>query len=385
MWGLVAAAIAAVTSATVGAISSKRRQRRQAEYQAQQNQAELEQQQQLNEEAYQRNLEQWNRENEYNKPVNQMKRYQEAGLNPNLIYSQGTTSVSSPVYQAAQVQHQEMPYQADIATPIMNSINQVLSMAGDLGDSIMAAGSFKEGLAGFEARYNQAQLDNVNANTQATKIQNALNGAHVKNADQLAHYHLLTEEEKYQSLVEQRENNIAYRSQIQLAYDKLKAEYDEFIETKEQRKALLDSDVTQAGLVEQSLQTEINNKKQQYQLMLQDYLFNEMTIQYQVEVMKFESEKAKQDQKLLDYYLKSNQIMSELSIALNQYDLDNLDINKNWDIFERILRNVASITDVAMSWSGRRIKIETLKDTKKRTEIMNSYQDLRERKYWDNH
>lgn len=57
----------------------------------------------LAEYSYGKDLEQWRREVEYNTPLNQMKRYQEAGLNPNLIYSQGNpgnSSVSSPSYKA---------------------------------------------------------------------------------------------------------------------------------------------------------------------------------------------------------------------------------------------------------------------------------------------
>lgn len=37
-------------------------------------------------------LDMWNRTNEYNTPANQMKRYEEAGLNPNLIYGQSNTT-----------------------------------------------------------------------------------------------------------------------------------------------------------------------------------------------------------------------------------------------------------------------------------------------------
>lgn len=40
-------------------------------------------------------LEDWNRMNAYNSPVEQMKRYKEAGLNPNLIY--GQTNTAAPV------------------------------------------------------------------------------------------------------------------------------------------------------------------------------------------------------------------------------------------------------------------------------------------------
>lgn len=40
------------------------------------------------------NVDNWNMENEYNSPKAQMERYMEAGLNPNLIYSQDNTSGS---------------------------------------------------------------------------------------------------------------------------------------------------------------------------------------------------------------------------------------------------------------------------------------------------
>lgn len=47
------------------------------------------------------NLRLWRMQAEYNKPINQMARYQEAGLNPNLIYSQGNPGnmTSSPTMQ----------------------------------------------------------------------------------------------------------------------------------------------------------------------------------------------------------------------------------------------------------------------------------------------
>lgn len=39
---------------------------------------------------YSKELESWNRMNEYNSPASQMARYRDAGLNPNLVFSQGT-------------------------------------------------------------------------------------------------------------------------------------------------------------------------------------------------------------------------------------------------------------------------------------------------------
>lgn len=41
------------------------------------------------------NLDRWNEQNLYNSPEQQMERYKEAGLNPNLIYGTGTTSAGN--------------------------------------------------------------------------------------------------------------------------------------------------------------------------------------------------------------------------------------------------------------------------------------------------
>lgn len=50
------------------------------------------------------NLDMWNKNNEYNSPQAQMQRFKLAGLNPNLIYSQGSSGLSSspPVQNAPQ-------------------------------------------------------------------------------------------------------------------------------------------------------------------------------------------------------------------------------------------------------------------------------------------
>jgi len=58
------------------------------------------------ERQYRDNLNFWNLQNEYNSPQSQMKRFQEAGLNPHLIYGQGNSgsagSVSTPDVQSPQ-------------------------------------------------------------------------------------------------------------------------------------------------------------------------------------------------------------------------------------------------------------------------------------------
>lgn len=58
--------------------------------------------------AYNRDIQQWNRANEYNSPAKQMERFTEAGLNKNLIYSQGQPGMAqstTPQYHAVKGQY----------------------------------------------------------------------------------------------------------------------------------------------------------------------------------------------------------------------------------------------------------------------------------------
>jgi hypothetical protein len=61
--------------------------------------------------AYDRDVEMWNRMNEYNAPAAQMERLKAAGLNPNLVYGKGAQNVATqmPKYQAPK---QEYNYEA---------------------------------------------------------------------------------------------------------------------------------------------------------------------------------------------------------------------------------------------------------------------------------
>lgn len=67
--------------------------------------------------AFQRQMDAWRQENEYNSPLNQMQRYLAAGLNPNLIYSQGQTPSPVPTVASAQNQVSHVPnYQNPLST-----------------------------------------------------------------------------------------------------------------------------------------------------------------------------------------------------------------------------------------------------------------------------
>lgn len=57
--------------------------------------------------AYQRSIEMWNRQNEYNTPAAQMARFKAGGLNPHLIYGQGSpgNAQGHPEYRPASMQY----------------------------------------------------------------------------------------------------------------------------------------------------------------------------------------------------------------------------------------------------------------------------------------
>ncbi len=81
----------------------------------------------LAEYQYSKNLEMWNKQNEYNKPINQMARLKEAGLNPNLVYGSGSvagnTTSSAPEYKAPNIQ----AYQGNGDFGVGNAVNSVMS------------------------------------------------------------------------------------------------------------------------------------------------------------------------------------------------------------------------------------------------------------------
>jgi hypothetical protein len=65
----------------------------------------------LAEYQYSKELEMWHKANEYNSPAAQMERFKAGGLNPNLVYGQGTPGNAStiPKYQAPKVDYQYRP------------------------------------------------------------------------------------------------------------------------------------------------------------------------------------------------------------------------------------------------------------------------------------
>lgn len=93
------------------------------------------------------NIEQWQRENDYNSPTAQMARYRAAGLNPDLIYGQHNLSAASPELTAG------APGEAQDMSPVSQGYR-----------------SFGEATKGMiESQLLQAQIDNIKADTDKKK------------------------------------------------------------------------------------------------------------------------------------------------------------------------------------------------------------------------
>lgn len=80
------------------------------------------------------NIQNWNMQNEYNKPSAQMERLAEAGLNPNLVYGKGAdnTASSLPSYQTTPFQsvNTSAPYGDAISRSFSQATEQIMAAVG---------------------------------------------------------------------------------------------------------------------------------------------------------------------------------------------------------------------------------------------------------------
>lgn len=147
MWGLfstLAAAFVSLFSAANSANNQNRNIDKQLKAQSDENKMIREYNLQLAREQNQMNLDQWNRQNNYNSPSAQMKRLQDAGLNPDMMMGGGisNTSVSSP--------------QMTSGAPASSMDWSSLAGKRSIGDVTSQA---------LQNEMIRAQIDNVKANT----------------------------------------------------------------------------------------------------------------------------------------------------------------------------------------------------------------------------
>lgn len=128
-------------------------ERRASKKQAQDN---LKVQSSLNQQAFDQNKEMWGLQNKYNSPLSQMSRFKEAGLNPALMYSQGTSGNASSMPQiTAPTYHRSVP-------------------AMQLPDMISAYQGFKSRQAGLDKVQTETELKRQQVLSESVKRMNEL-------------------------------------------------------------------------------------------------------------------------------------------------------------------------------------------------------------------
>lgn len=146
----------------------------------------------LSELAYRQNLEQWSRENEYNSPLQQMQRYKDAGLNPNLIYGQQNLSASSP-----QLKYERQ--EAGHVAPYQRQASNVKLELGDVFQSIMDFATYKNQL-----RKSNAEADSAEYQADIAKYESMMKASDANFRNDFNRANLTKTNEEISNLVESR-------------------------------------------------------------------------------------------------------------------------------------------------------------------------------------
>lgn len=137
-------------------VQNKRNLKKYLNFQREENQLTRDYNLNLAKQQNQWNIEQWNRENEYNTPFAQMARMKAAGLNPDLAYGQQNLSAASPEMTAGEP-GSPMDY-----SPVANSRT--------IGDTVNQAANTR--LTNAQAQLAESQANKVDAETTGQTINN---------------------------------------------------------------------------------------------------------------------------------------------------------------------------------------------------------------------
>ena len=166
---------------------------------------------------WRRTLQMWNMTNEYNAPVNQMKRLKEAGLNPNLMYQNAMQGSSASMAQAP------------------TSINQ--NPIGTALDRVTTLANLK--LMQAQARKTNEEADLAAERAKSEQRDQALKAAQEKNWDLKNQYDLATLDNRTKQVLQDLNT-----SRVQ--YDALQLQYKYQSDTYDLRMMQLDIDVKSA-------------------------------------------------------------------------------------------------------------------------------------------
>lgn len=88
--------------------------------------------QQLAQQANDWSIAQWNRENAYNLPVNQVRRLKEAGINPAMMFANGTSSLSAAMSPEVQMSQNRAPQMQNIDPLTMSQVRLANAQADNI-------------------------------------------------------------------------------------------------------------------------------------------------------------------------------------------------------------------------------------------------------------
>ena len=116
--------------------------------------------------AHRANIEDWNMQNEYNLPLNQLKRLRDAGINPNFaMQSGGITAQGGSISPASGSDLSQI----DLGSKVQDGLSQGIEM--------MNALTQQKNLKASTAKL-EAETENVEEDTQTKRINNALEGVY---------------------------------------------------------------------------------------------------------------------------------------------------------------------------------------------------------------
>lgn len=151
------------------------------------------------------NLENWKLQNEYNSPKAQMQRYKEAGLNPNLIYGQGTSGNAGalPGYDTPRV---------DLETPRFD----LASVADNALTTYYDARVKEAQIKGMEASASKARVDSLLSMSRSIS-QNISNALRTKTFDYSVEAASLAVQRESQNLINDMKRGALLDQQVEHA------------------------------------------------------------------------------------------------------------------------------------------------------------------------
>lgn len=233
---------------------------------------------QMAEEAYQRDVEFWERNNEYNSPEERRKRLEQAGISPWTEYGQMTSEspmIKSPIAET-------LPPTQGLQLPQTNMFAKYLSLKKLNNENKMLESSLQRQAA--ETRYKELE----NASMEYYLNNQMTNDILFKKAEhEEARKAWERSQESHDKLLEQYE-----RQREEYEYSKTQRKYDE-----QGRQALLDEKAAQLEATQQAIaksQEEVENIKKQYEILDEQHkqaIITTKETEAQVELSKAERDK----------------------------------------------------------------------------------------------